>query len=91
MRLPPGVRITFENATGAVSTGANAPGANAPGAMVLQQQIWMLDGQLEVQLAREVTRLVAGDCMAMTLDRAITVHNPGDREARYLVAVAGKQ
>lgn len=74
IRFPAGQRVTFENAFGA---------------LLVQQQIWMIEGQLELGLGGETTRLAAGDCMAMTLDRPITFHNPGEREARYLVALLG--
>lgn len=74
IRFPPGARVTFENAFGAT---------------VVQQQLWILDGRLDVQLGNTRTQLAAGDCMAMSLDRPITFHNPGGKEARYLVAILG--
>jgi transcriptional regulator with XRE-family HTH domain len=75
IRFPAGKRVTFENAFGA---------------SLVHQQIWMLQGHLEITLGREPTRLAAGDCMAMTLDRPITFHNPGVKDARYVVAVLRK-
>jgi len=75
IRFPAGARVTFENAF----TGAP-----------VHQQIWMLDGQMELRLGNELAALRAGDCMAMTLDRPITFHNPGSKDARYLVAIAHK-
>ncbi len=47
----------------------------------------MLDGSLELRLGKELSHLKSGDCMAMTLDRPITFHNPGKKDARYLVAI----
>jgi transcriptional regulator with XRE-family HTH domain len=73
IRFPAGARITFENAFGAT---------------LVQQQIWMLDGRMELRLGDELSHLNAGDCMAMTLDGPITFHNSGKKEARYLVAIA---
>ena len=72
IHFPPGARVTFENAFG--------------DAKVLQQ-IWMLDGSLELRLGKELSQLKSGDCIAMTLDRPITFHNPGKKDARYLVAI----
>ncbi len=72
IHFPPGARVTFENAFG--------------DAKVLQQ-VWMLEGSLELRLGKELSQLKSGDCMAMTLDRPITFHNPGSKEARYLVAI----
>lgn len=76
MHCPPGARITVE-----------CPSAGAP----LHQQIWLLEGALEVIIEREPTNLKAGDCMAMTLDRPMVYHNPGERDARYLVAVIDRR
>ena len=73
IRFPPGARTTFENAFGGPA---------------VHQQIWMIAGQLDLRLGDELTTLVPGDCMAMTLDRPITFSNPGKTEARYLVAIA---
>jgi transcriptional regulator with XRE-family HTH domain len=72
IHFPPGARVTFENAFGDAK---------------VMQQVWMLDGSLELRLGKEVTQLKSGDCMAMTLDRPITFHNPGKKDARYLVAI----
>jgi len=73
IRFPAGARVTFENAFGGAA---------------VYQQIWMIDGLLELRLGKELAALRAGDCMAMTLDRPITFHNPGSKDARYLVAIA---
>jgi transcriptional regulator with XRE-family HTH domain len=72
IRFPPGGRVTFENAFGSA---------------LVQQQIWLLEGQLDLRLGETDCQLRAGDCMAMTLDAPITFHNPGRKDARYLVAV----
>jgi transcriptional regulator with XRE-family HTH domain len=72
IRFPAGARVTFENAFGEVK---------------VHQQIWMLDGQMDIRLGDEVAQLRGGDCMAMTLAAPITFHNPGKQDARYLVAV----
>jgi transcriptional regulator with XRE-family HTH domain len=72
IHFPPGARVTFENAFGDAK---------------VVQQLWMLDGAMELRLGKEITQLKAGDCMAMALDRPITFHNPGKKDARYLVAI----
>lgn len=72
IHFPAGARVTFENAFGEAK---------------VHQQVWMLDGQMDVRLGDEIAHLRSGDCMAMTLDSPITFHNPGSKEARYLVAI----
>jgi len=72
IQFPAGARVTFENAFGEAT---------------VQQQVWMLEGQMDIRLGDEIAHLRSGDCMAMTLDSPITFHNPGSKEARYLVAI----
>jgi transcriptional regulator with XRE-family HTH domain len=52
------------------------------------QQVWMIDGTMEITIDQETWRLAAGDCLAMRLDRAIAYWNPSDRTSRYLVALS---
>lgn len=51
------------------------------------QQVWVLDGCIELTLGDACHRLEAGDCLAMQLDRPITYHNPTRRPARYAVVL----
>jgi transcriptional regulator with XRE-family HTH domain len=52
-----------------------------------RQQVWMIDGTMDVTVGTTTWRLEAGDCLAMGLDDAIVYRNPGRRDARYLVAL----
>ena len=54
----------------------------------IHQQVWMIDGVMEMTVGDEHWRLEAGDCLAMRLDRSIVYHNPSRMPARYLVALA---
>lgn len=73
VRFPAGARLAFE-------TGAREP--------VLYQQVWMLEGAMEISLGEERYRLRQGDCLAMQLDRPVIFHNPTRRAARYAVVIA---
>lgn len=70
--FPPGARVAYETAA-------------RPG--VTHQQVWVLQGMIEVGLGEERFELGAGDCLAMVLDRPITYHNPTTRPARYCVVI----
>lgn len=70
--FPPGARVAYE-------TGAR------PG--VTHQQIWVLQGLIEVVLGEARFELSAGDCLALVLDRPIAYHNPTSRPARYAVVI----
>jgi transcriptional regulator with XRE-family HTH domain len=76
IHFPGGARVTFENAGGTA---------------LVQQQIWMMEGQMELQIGDELCQLGAGDCIAMTLDCPITFRNPGAKAAHYLVAIASSK
>ena len=56
----------------------------------VHQQVWMIDGAMSITVGDTTWRLEAGDCLAMTLDAPIVFHNPGAREARYLVALVSQ-
>lgn len=51
------------------------------------QQIWIIDGRLELTLGDTPWQLGTGDCLAMKLDQPVSFHNPGDKPVRYLVAL----
>jgi transcriptional regulator with XRE-family HTH domain len=54
----------------------------------IDQQIWMIEGAMELTVGRERWRLECGDCLSMRLDRPIVYRNPTRKRARYLVALA---
>jgi transcriptional regulator with XRE-family HTH domain len=70
--FPAGARVAFE------SSGR---------ASEVHQQVWMIQGCMEITSGTATWRLQAGDCLAMRLDRPNVFSNPGDEAARYLVAL----
>ena len=54
----------------------------------IQQQIWVLEGTIDVTVGDERHRLRDGDCLAMQLDRPTMFHNPTRKPARYAVVMA---
>ena len=73
VRFPPRARVAYE-------TGAREP--------LVHQQVWVLDGSVEITWGDVTHRLEPGDCLAMALDRPVAFHNPGRRTARYAVVIA---
>lgn len=53
----------------------------------IHQQVWMIEGAMEVTVGQTPWRLEAGDCLAMRLDQPIVYRNPTARPSRYLVAL----
>ncbi|WP_321856048.1 helix-turn-helix domain-containing protein [Paraburkholderia tropica] len=70
--FPPGARVAYE-------TGSREH--------VFHQQVWLLEGRLNVELGDQLHALEAGDCLAMRLDQPLIFSNPASLPARYLVAI----
>jgi transcriptional regulator with XRE-family HTH domain len=70
--LPAGARVAYDTASRL---------------SIVDQQVWLLAGDIEVTVGDRLHRLAAGDCLAMRVDRPISFHNPATKAARYLVAL----
>ena len=75
VHFPPGGRVAFEN------VGRDA---------CIHQQVWVLEGTMDVTLGAERHRLREGDCLAMQPDRPTMFHNPTRKPARYAVVIASE-
>ncbi len=71
--FPAGARVAFE-------TGARE--------VRVYQQVWMLEGSMDITVGEQRHRLREGDCLAMVLDRPTLFHNATRRVARYAVVIA---
>jgi len=54
----------------------------------IHQQVWIIEGEMEMTVGEERWRLRTGDCLAMRLDCPIVYRNPTRKPARYLVALS---
>jgi len=70
--FPPGQRVAYETAAREAE---------------VDQQVWLLEGAMQITVGAASWTLAAGDCLAMRLDQPIAFHNPGPAPARYLVAL----
>ena len=70
--FPAGARVAFDVGTRDVR---------------VSQQVWILDGAMDVTLGDARHRLKDGDCLAMRLDRPTMFHNPTRKPARYAVVL----
>ena len=52
------------------------------------QQIWLLEGAMDITHGTQRHRLREGDCLAMQLDLPAVFHNPTGKTARYAVIIA---
>jgi transcriptional regulator with XRE-family HTH domain len=53
----------------------------------IHQQVWMIEGEMEMTVGDAQWRLATGDCLTMRLDCPIVFRNPTREPARYLVAL----
>jgi transcriptional regulator with XRE-family HTH domain len=53
----------------------------------VHQQVWMIEGTMDVTVGDVPWRLERGDCLAMRLNQPIVYRNPTRQPARYLVAL----
>ena len=85
---PPGVATPFQIVE--VEFPAKARVAFETGArdVRIHQQVWVLEGTIDVTVGDVRHRLRAGDCLAMQLDRPTMFHNPTRKAARYAVVMA---
>jgi transcriptional regulator with XRE-family HTH domain len=72
VKFPPRARVAYES---------------GPREPLTHQQVWVLDGAIDVTWGDERFRLGPGDCAAMVLDRPMSFYNPHRRTARYAVVL----
>jgi len=75
VEFPPKARVAFET---------------GPRDVRVDQQLWVLEGCIDVTWGDERFRLREGDCLAMQLDRPIMFHNATRTPARYAVVLASE-
>jgi len=75
VEFPPRARVAFETGSRDVR---------------VDQQVWVLEGCIEVTWGEVRYRLRDGDCLAMRIDRPIMFHNPTRKAARYAVVLASE-
>jgi len=75
VHFPPGRRVAFEASVRELR---------------VYQQIWVLEGTIDITLGQERHRLRKGDCLAMQLDGSTMFHNPTREPARYAVVIVSE-
>ena len=54
------------------------------------QQVWVLEGAIEVAVGDDRHQLQAGDCLAFVLDKPVAFQNRGRKVARYAVVIVSE-
>lgn len=72
VHFPAGARVAFET---------------GPRNVQVHQQVWVLDGRMDLTVGTTTWQLHSGDCLAMALDQPMVFSNPTDRTTRYAVVL----
>lgn len=72
VRFPPGERVAYDTSLRDAE---------------IHQQVWVIEGAMEMSVGDKTWRLDTGDCLAMRLDCPIVYRNPTRKTARYVVAL----
>jgi transcriptional regulator with XRE-family HTH domain len=72
VQFPPKARVAYE-------TGPREP--------AVHQQIWVLEGRIDVTVGGTLHKLEAGDCLALVLDQPLSYFNPTKQVTRYAVVL----
>lgn len=75
IEFPPQSRITYE-----ISETSK----------VVQQQLWVVEGELDIQLGDSSYALSTGDCLAMQLNQPVIYSNNSSQVARYILVVSNQ-
>ncbi len=57
----------------------------------VHQQVWVLDGAIDLTVGETTYKLTSGDCVAFKLDQPTAFHNPTARTARYVVVLSSSE
>jgi transcriptional regulator with XRE-family HTH domain len=75
VEFPPSAQVAYE-------TGARD--------VCVHQQVWVLEGDIDVRVGDDWHHLHAGDCLAFVLDRPTAFHNRTRKAARYAVVIVSQ-
>jgi transcriptional regulator with XRE-family HTH domain len=87
---PPGVAQPIQIVEVQFPAGGHVMFDTAARDVCLHQQIWVLEGTMEITAGEARYRLCEGDCLAMRLDCPTGFHNPTREPARYAVVIASE-
>lgn len=73
VQFPAGARVAYE-------TGAREP--------AVHQQVWVLEGTMQITVGEQTFKLDSGDCIAFALDRPVAFFNPTGDITHYAVVLA---
>ncbi|MES2949312.1 MAG: helix-turn-helix domain-containing protein [Pseudomonadota bacterium] len=87
---PPGFPSPIQLVEVVFPAGARVAFETGPRNTRVHQQVWVLDGAMDLIVGESTWQLQRGDCLAMMLDQPIIFHNPTDSTTRYAVVLVSE-
>ncbi len=87
---PPGYASPIQLVEVSFPAGARVAFETGPRSTQVHQQVWVLDGAMDLTVGDTTWQLQGGDCLAMTLDQPIVFFNPTDSTTRYAVVLVNE-
>ncbi|SKA20743.1 transcriptional regulator, XRE family with cupin sensor [Enhydrobacter aerosaccus] len=84
---PPGTLTPIQIVEVEFPAGASVAYDSGPRQKPAHQQVWVLDGTIEVTIGTQHYRLETGDCLAFVLDQPTAYRNRTRKPARYAIAI----
>ena len=88
---PPGFPSPIELAEVVLPPGARVAYDAVPGSVGIAQQVWVLEGRIEIVAGEESHGLAEGDCLAMRVGGPTAFSNRTGRPSRHVVALASER
>ncbi|MBJ8506125.1 helix-turn-helix domain-containing protein [Acinetobacter seifertii] len=87
---PPNLRLPFQIAEIEFPPHSRVTYEISESSKVVQQQLWVVEGQIDIQLGNNSYALGQGDCLAMQLDQPVIYSNNSSQVARYILVVSNQ-
>ncbi|MFW1773265.1 helix-turn-helix domain-containing protein [Acinetobacter seifertii] len=87
---PPNLRLPFQIVEIEFPSHSRVTYEISESSKVVQQQLWVVEGQIDIQLGKNSYALGKGDCLAMQLDQPVIYSNNSSQVARYILVVSNQ-
>lgn len=87
---PPNLRLPFQIVEIEFPSHSRVTYEISESSKVVQQQLWVVEGQIDIQLGKNSYALGQGDCLAMQLDQPVIYSNNSSQVARYILVVSNQ-
>jgi transcriptional regulator with XRE-family HTH domain len=58
--------------------------------VIIHQQVWVIEGAMDVSIGKAIHHLRVGDCLAFELNQPVVYFNPSSKAAKYAVVIVSQ-